>query len=324
MTISTRLTERFGLVHPVVCAPMAMVADGRLAASVSAGGGMGMIGGGYGDASWLEDAFASAGNQPVGCGFITWALRKQPQLLDAALAHRPCALFLSFDDPVPFIGRARDAGVPVFCQVQTRRDAAHAIDAGATVIVAQGIDAGGHSDKRGTMSLVPEIADLIATRAPATLLCAAGGIADGRGLAAALMLGADGVVMGSRFWAAREADAHPGLQAVAVTADGDQTLRTTVMDVARDLDWPRRYVARVLRNKFTDQWHGREADLQHNAATERARWRQAFDAGDGTIASVPVGEAVGLIHAVEPAGEILARVSQEAEQALQRGHRLVA
>ncbi len=324
MPIVTRLTERFGLVHPVICAPMAMVANGRLAAAVSAGGGLGMIGGGYGDAAWLEDAFVSAGNQPVGCGFITWALRKAPHLLDAALQHRPRALFLSFDDPVPFIGRARDAGVPVICQVQTRRDAAHAIDAGASVIVAQGVDAGGHSDKRGTMSLVPEIADLIAARAPATLLCAAGGIADGRGLAAALMLGADGVVMGSRFWAAREADAHPGLQAAAVTANGDQTLRTTVMDIARNLDWPQRYVARVLHNSFTEQWHGREADLTRNAETERVRWRQAFDAGDGSVASVPVGEAVGLIHAIEPAAEILARVTHEAELALQRGHRMVA
>src|SRR6185436_10724210 len=117
--------------------------------------------------------------QAVGCGFITWSLRRQPHLLDLVLARRPRALFLSFDDPQPFADRARDAGVPVICQVQSKRDAARAIDVGADVIVAQGAEAGGHGDRRGTLPLVPEVADLIAARAPATLLCAAGGIVDG-------------------------------------------------------------------------------------------------------------------------------------------------
>ncbi|HWB44397.1 MAG TPA: nitronate monooxygenase, partial [Hyphomicrobiaceae bacterium] len=183
--IRTRLTERFGLIHPIVSAPMAFAAGGRLAAAVSNAGGLGLIGGGYGDDAWLEEQFRAAGNARVGCGFITWSLRRQPHLLDAALAHNPVALFLSFDDPAPFARRIKDAGAALICQVQTRRGAEIALDQGADVVVAQGAEAGGHAGSRATLTLVPEAADLIAARAPATLLCAAGGIADGRGLAAA-------------------------------------------------------------------------------------------------------------------------------------------
>jgi len=324
MPLVTRLTRRFGLDHPVISAPMAFAAGGALAAAVGRAGGLGLIGGAYGDAAWLEEQFTAAGNQAVGCGFITWSLRRQPHLLDLVLARRPRALFLSFDDPQPFADRARDAGVPVICQVQSKRDAARAIDVGADVIVAQGAEAGGHGDRRGTLPLVPEVADLIAARAPATLLCAAGGIVDGRGLAAALLLGADGVVIGSRFWASHEALVHPGLHRAALAADGDQTIRSSVMDIARHLDWPERFTARVLRNTFTERWHGREDELRANAEVEAARWRQAWNDGDAAVASTFIGEGVGLIDSIAPAGEILARIATEAEQVLRRGQRLVA
>ncbi len=206
MAISTRLTQRFNLTHPVISAPMDVIAGGKLAAAVSGAGGLGMLGGGYSDDDdWFDREFAAAGNQAVGCGFITWALRKNPKILDAVIARKPKAIFLSFDDPEPFASKIKGAGIPVICQLQTRADAERAIDCGADVIVAQGTEGGGHGGMRATLTLVPEIADLIAKRAPQTLLCAAGGIADGRGLAAALMLGADGVVVGTRFWASQEA-----------------------------------------------------------------------------------------------------------------------
>lgn len=319
----TRLTERFGLEHPVISAPMALAAGGTLAAAVGRAGGLGLIGGGYGDAAWLEDQFQAAGNQPVGCGFITWSLRRQPALLDLVLAHRPRAVFLSFDDPQPFADRARDAGVPVICQVQTKRDALRAIDVGATVVVAQGAEAGGHGERRSTLPLVPEIANLIAARAPDTILCAAGGIVDGRGIAAALMLGADGVVIGSRFWASTEALVHPGLHRAALAADGDHTVRSTVMDIARNLDWPAQFTARVLRNDFTDRWHGHEDELRANADAESTRWRQALAVGDANIANTFVGEGVGLIDRIEPAADILGRLAIETEQALRRAHRML-
>jgi nitronate monooxygenase len=117
--IATRLTERLGIRHPILLAPMAVVAGGRLAAAVTAAGGLGLIGGGYGDAGWLEQQFAAAGNHRVGCGFITWSLARQPHLLDVALAHRPAVVMLSFGDPRPFGPRIKAAGAQLLCQVQT-------------------------------------------------------------------------------------------------------------------------------------------------------------------------------------------------------------
>jgi nitronate monooxygenase len=172
--LTTRLTERLGITHPILSAPMALVAGGRLAAAVSASGGLGIIGGGYGDPDWLDREFRAAGNQNIGCGFITWSLRKRPELLNFALAHNPKALFLSFDDPEPFASRIRAAGVVLICQVQTRKDAERALACGADIVVAQGAVAGGHGEKRATFTLVPEIADLIAARAPETLLLRGG------------------------------------------------------------------------------------------------------------------------------------------------------
>ncbi len=323
MTISTRLTERLGLTHPIVSAPMAFAGGGRLAAAVSNAGGLGLIGGGYGDKTWLEAQFREGGNARIGCGFITWSLQQQPQLLDVVLAHKPAAVMLSFGDPSSFAGVIKDAGVTLICQVQTRRDAEAALRCGADVLVAQGAEAGGHAEQRATMTLVPEIADLIAGRTPETLLCAAGGIADGRGLAAALMLGADGVLVGSRFWASTEALVHPSLQAAAIAATGDDTVQTSVTDIVRRKDWPGRFKIRVLRNAFTDRWHGREDELRAAVDREAAEFDEAIAAGDARIATPIVGEAAGLISSVEPAGAIVARMVAEAEAHLARAQRLV-
>ena len=319
MALATALTNRLGIEHPIISAPMAYAAGGRLAAAVSAAGGLGLIGGGYGDADWLAEQFRAAGNASVGCGFITWSLAKKPELLDQVLAHSPRAVFLSFGDPQPFADRIRSAGSLLMCQVQTRRDAEHALGVGADVIVAQGSEAGGHGERRSTFTLVPEVANLIAAKSPDTLLCAAGGIADGRGLAAALMLGADGVVVGSRLWASREAEVSPRMHAAALAASGDDTIRSSVMDLARRLDWPERYTARVLRNTFTERWHGREDELLAVAAEEAVKYRQAWLEGDPDNANTFIGEAVGLIDAIEPAGDIVMRMAREAERLLSGG-----
>jgi nitronate monooxygenase len=325
MPIATRLTKRLDIVHPVISAPMDVIAGGKLAAAVSGAGGLGFLGGGYADdGGWFEREFAAAGNQAVGCGFITWSLRNRPELLDAAIARSPKAIFLSFDDPEPFASRIKAAGIPLFCQLQTRADAERAIDCGADIIVAQGTEAGGHGGTRATLTLVPEIADLIAGRAPHTLLCAAGGIADGRGLAAALMLGADGVVVGTRFWAAQEAGVHPGLHQAALAAGGDDTVRQSVLDIVRERAWPARYTGRVLRNAFVAEWLGREAELKEAKAEQVARYRQAAAAGDAGVIATIVGEGIGLIHAIEPAAAILERMVAEAEALLKGAPRYVA
>jgi nitronate monooxygenase len=324
MPIATRLTERLNITHPVISAPMDVIAGGKLAAAVSGAGGLGFLGGGYADdESWLERELAAAGNQAVGCGFITWSLRKRPEMLDLAIARAPKAIFLSFDDPEPFASRVKAAGIALFCQLQTRADAERAIDCGADVIVAQGTEAGGHGGTRATLTLVPEIADLIAKRAPQTLLCAAGGVVDGRGLAAALMLGADGVVAGTRFWAATEALVHRSLHQAALAAGGDDTVRQSVLDIVRERTWPTRYTGRVLKNSFVAEWLGREGELREARAEQVARYRQASAAGDAGIMATIVGEGIGLIHAVEPAAVILERMVTEAELLLSAGSRYI-
>src|SRR3954447_24220320 len=180
---------------------MGSAAGGRLAAAVTNAGGLGLVGSGYADASAIRRELTAAGNARVGIGFILWALEQNPAALDVALDAKPAAVMLSFGDPTPFAGRIRAAGCKIICQVQTLAQAKKAADAGADVIIAQGRDAGGHSGTmRGTMGLIPALVDAVAP----TRVVAAGGIADSRGLAAALALGAAGISLGTRFAASRE------------------------------------------------------------------------------------------------------------------------
>lgn len=310
--ISTRLTKKLHIKHPVIQAPMAFAAGGRLATAVSAAGGLGFIGGAYGDEQWLSEQFKLVGHQSVGCGFITWSLKLKPWLLDRVLEQRPAAVFLSFGNPSEFVGNIKASGVILICQIQTLRDAKHVIDLGADIVVAQGTEAGGHGEKRATFTLVPEIADYIANHAPETILCAAGGIGDGRGLGAALILGADGVLVGSRFWAAQEALVHPHMWQAAIDADGDDTIRTRAVDIVRQLDWSKRYNARVLKNDFTTEWHQNNSGLKAVIKEETLKWHSALANGDATIANAFVGEVTGLIHEVEPARIILEQMVKEA------------
>jgi nitronate monooxygenase len=107
MPIRTRLTSRLRIERPIVLAPMGAAAGGKLAAAVTAAGGLGLIGGGYGDAEWLDHEFDEAGNARIGCGFITWSLARKPQLLDQVLRHSPAAIMLSFGSPLPLPGGSR-------------------------------------------------------------------------------------------------------------------------------------------------------------------------------------------------------------------------
>ncbi len=314
--ILTRLTDTFKIEHPIVLAPMDLVSGARLASAVSAAGGLGLIGGGYGERDWLATQL-DAVTERVGCGFITWSLARQPELLDVALDHDPAAVLLSFGDPTPFAGRIHDAGVPLLCQVCTVEQARQALDAGARVLVAQGGEAGGHgTGTRATFTLVPELADLVAERSPDTLLLAAGGVGDGRGLAAALCLGADGVLMGSRLWATTEAAVPPEALKQALAAEGDDTVRQTVFDVVRGADWPTAYTGRVLRNDFVTTWHGREDEMRETLTHLQQQFTRAKEAGDWTIGNVIVGETVGLIKAIEPAATIIERTVREARTTL--------
>lgn len=317
-TLATRLTRSWNIRHPVLSAPMAFAGGGQLAAAVSRNGGLGLIGGGYGDPAWLEEQFAAAQGHAVGVGFITWSLRKSPSLLADVLKHKPTAVMLSFGDPRPFAADIRAAGAKLICQCQDMEHVVDAVHVGADAVVAQGAEAGGHGALRGGITLIPEAADYIRKSAPSALLLAAGGIADGRGLAAALMLGADGVLMGTRFWASKEALVHARHHKSVIETDGDGTIRTRVADIARQLPWPREFTGRIRRNAFTNRWHGREDELAKNVAVEGPRYRKAFAEGDPENAAVWFGEAAGLIHSIEPAEIILERIIAEALACLKR------
>lgn len=321
--ITTRLTQTLGITHPILQAPMALAAGGALASAVSEAGGLGLIGGGYGQKEFLENEFRLAGNSVVGCGFITWSLKEQEHLLDLALSHNPKALMLSFGDISPYAEKIKAHGAVLIAQVQRIRDAEAALDHGADVIIAQGAEAGGHGEKRATISLVPETADLIAKSYPEALLCAAGGIADGRGLAAALALGADGVLMGTRLWAAEEANVHPNMHQAAIDADGDETIRSSVMDIARQRNWPEPYNARVLKNAFTQFWHGHEDDLRDELDRVVPEYQEAWDKGDTDYANTFVGEATGLIHDIAPARTIIETIVSDAEAVITSNKALV-
>ncbi len=317
--IETTLTRLLGIEHPILLAPMGSAAGGRLAAAVTNAGGLGLVGSGYASADTIRKELAEAGNARVGIGFITWALEKHPAALDVALDARPAAVMLSFGDPAPFTGRIKDAGCRIICQVQTLSQARDAAAAGADIIIAQGRDAGGHSGMtRGTMGLVPAVVDAVA---PIPVV-AAGGIADGRGLAAALALGAAGVSMGTRFTASRESLWDQGMKAAALAAGGDQTEQTRVFDVVRDAPWPAIYPGRALRNAFSARWHGREEALAvDRQAQENAYLATAPD--DFATRVVWAGEGVDLVNDILPAAEIIERIVAQAAAILTQGARMV-
>jgi len=308
--IRTKLTDMFGLQHPLILAPMGGVAGGALAAAVSNAGGLGLVGGGYGDREWLrtELSVVKAGTKrPWGVGLITWSI--EPDVLELALSYRPDAFILSFGDPRPHVPAIRKAGCRLICQVQDLAQAKLAAAAGADLIVAEGNEAGGHSGTRGTFPFVPAVVDAVA---PLPVV-AAGGIADGRGLAAALALGAQGALLGTRFYASTEALGHARAKARLVAGAGDDTVRTRVFDVVRGYPWPREFPGRALRNTFVERWQGREDDLITRLENEQSAYQNAARSGDTDVAVVWAGEAIDLITSIESAAALVSRISSEAE-----------
>jgi nitronate monooxygenase len=317
--VATGFTSLLGIRHPIMLAPMDIVAGGRLTKAVSDAGGFGVLGGGYGkDETWLRRELGVAGDVArIGVGFITWSVAQNIRSLDIVLERRPKALMLSFGDPAPHAERARSRGIAVICQVQTVAMAREAVAKGADIIVAQGAEGGGHGGSCATLPLVPAVVDAVGHQVP---VVAAGGIADGRGLAAALALGAQGVAMGTRFYAADEALAHPAALQRIVEADGSETIRSILFDLARRNVWPAPFTGRALQNAFSRRWASRERELLQQPETEGTRYLAASAAGDFETAAVIAGEAVGLIHEVLPTAETVRRTIEEAQTVLQQLH----
>ncbi|MEU9318388.1 nitronate monooxygenase [Streptomyces sp. NPDC048295] len=319
MALSTAFTKMFGVRHPIALAPMGGSAGGALAAAVSRGGGLGLLGGGYGDREWLarELPVAAASGRPWGIGFLSWAAGVGA--VEQALEYGPRAVMLSFGDPSPFVERIRAAGAAVIVQVTDLEEARTAVDLGADVIVAQGTESGGHGARRGraTLPFVPVVADLAA---PVPVL-AAGGIADGRGVAAALALGAAGALIGTRFQATVESLADPATAEAIVSGRGQDTERSGVLDIARGAGWSTaKYTARTLGHPYLDHWRDREAEL---AADPEARHTYQADVARGHVPPLPVwaGEGVDLVNDVPPAADLVAALAAQAEAALTRAGR---
>lgn len=296
---------------------MAGIGGGRLASAVSRAGGLGFIGGGYVQREWLIEQLALCEGQPFGVGFIQWALeealRQQPDLLHLVLQARPQAVLLSFGSLGAVGDRVREAGVVLVAQVQTVAQARAAVAAGAQVVVAQGGEAGGHGGLRGTMALVPAVVDAVS---PVPVV-AAGGIADGRGLAAALMLGASAVLCGTAFYACEESLAHIEAKRRLVQASGDDTAKGPMFDWLRGLSWPDGpWSLRTLRNAFTERWAGDLEALRRDLPRQQSVWREAAGRGDFDVAPVIAGEAADLVRAQRSAAHIVEDLVQQAARCL--------
>ncbi len=325
----TRFTELFGLTYPVMSAPMALHSGGRLAGAVTAAGGLGAFGGIHPakGPDWIAGeaaAIRAAGDGPFAVGFITAFLPMFEPLFEATLEAGPAAVALSFGDPQPWLDRLGKAGIRTMCQVQTFDDAARAVDAGADVLVVQGTEAGGHT---GRMSLLPFLAGA-AARWPDVPLLAAGGIADGRTLAAALTAGADGAWVGTAFLATPEAvEVHDLHKELIVGSDGGDTVLTRAYDIVSGLPWPDGVGERTRRNRFTDEWADREAEL----AARRSEFVRPPGANpfvappDPERDEVLYGQGAGFVTAVRPAAEVLRTMCDDAEAILRtRPGRLLA
>lgn len=304
--IRTRFTDLFGLQHPIMSAPMAMHSGGTLAAAVSAAGGMGSFGGIHAvePPEWVgaQAAIVRARTDgPFAIGFITPFLNFFEGHFQAALDASPDAIALSFSDPGDWARRAKAAGCRLICQAQTFGDADLAVAAGADVLVAQGTEAGGHT---GTMTTLPLLAG-IAERHPDVPLLAAGGIADGRTLAAALLAGADGAWLGTAFLATPEAiEIDETHKAAIVESDGGDTVFTRAYDIASGMPWPAAIGERVRRDSFTDEWTEREAELRQR--------REDVTAGRPVL----YGQSAAFVDSVWPAADVVRRVSEDAERIL--------
>jgi nitronate monooxygenase len=295
--LRTALTERLGLRHPIVQAPMGGVAGPELASAVSAAGALGTLTAGPNDGPEKVEREAAQMTERFGIGTLAWRLDEEPEILDAALAAKPTAIAISAGQVVPHAARVVEAGIPLFVQVSTADGARCAIRAGADFVVAQGTDAGGHTGSVPTLPLLEAVLAAVED----TPVLAAGGIASGRGLAGVLAMGCAGAWVGTRFAATREALGDDARKQRLLDAHENDTVHTRVFDIAQGLAWPPEFPGRALRDDFTERWHGREDEVTP----------AEFEGGH-----VYAGAAVGAISDIPPAGELVERMAAEAEARL--------
>jgi nitronate monooxygenase len=314
--LQTRLCDLFAIEHPVLNAPMGGGdAPAELAAAVSEAGGLGLIGGTtIGGTEWLIAQIRRAReltDRPFGVGFISH-FPGTAKLMAAALDEGVRIIAHSFSDPTPFVGAAHAAGAIVLCQVRTVAGARLAADGGVDVVTAQGTEAGGHTGLVSTLPLVPAVVDEVA---PLPVV-AAGGIADGRGIAAALMLGADGVWVGTRFLGTRECGVSDAYKASVVAATADDTSLTDVFDIAAGRPWPEGVSGRAIRNRFFERWQGREEELRTWAGEHREEYLSLGPESETQEKAIWAGEAASFVTGIERASDVVRHLVADAADVL--------
>jgi len=314
--LSTALTRRLGIRHPLIQAGMGHEAGGALAAAVSNAGALGTIGsiGAGPDALAAEIATCRAATAaPFAVNVVTWPWAPfADALLDVALEAQAPVVTLSFGDPLPALARCRAAGRTVLVQVQDLAGARAALAARPDALIVQGTEAGGHTGRRGTLSFAAQVLD-VAGDVPVVV---AGGIATGRGLAAALAMGAAGAVMGTRFKASVEFAGSRALKEALVASDGGNTRYDELWDEACGLVWPNRVTGRALENRFSAEWSARRAELRETVA---AMPPFAFLAGLAQDPATEInwaGESAGMVAGIVPAARIVEEVTADAERLL--------
>jgi nitronate monooxygenase len=322
--LRTRICDLLGIETPILNAPMGGgSAGGELAAAVSAAGGLGMIGGmSLGGADWLRQQIRlvrERTDRPFGVGFISHRLPRSAELFDVAIEERVPVIAHSFADPAPYMARARDIGAKVLCQVRDVEGALEAARAGVDVIVAQGSEAGGHTGRISTLPLIPLVVDAVAPL-PAI---GAGGIGDGRGLAAALMLGAEGAWLGTAFLTSPESGYSPAQKQRVLEIGPKDTVLSESFDIFGKSSWPQGVAGRAARNEISERWHGREDELRGQLDAVRTQYEEAIRRGDLSVDPVWAGESAGMVTRSEPAGETVRRIAAEAERVIAERARFV-
>ena len=316
--IHTRICELLGITHPIVLGGMGSATSAALVSAVSNAGAFGTLGTSGMSAAQITAAAKSireATDKPFGINHLLFRITEDA--FAATLQTRPNVVAFAWarqdQDLRAFFRRVHDAGSKVMYMAGEVPEARRAAEAGADYIVAQGTEAGGHVGWMATMTIVPMILRAVA---PLPVL-AAGGIADGRGFTAALALGADAVLVGTRFLAAVESPIHPNLKQAIVDSDGHDTVLTEIADIARGHVWPGA-MARAKRNAFIERWSGREWALRQCQSEAGKACIEAARAGDADNAPLLFGQDAGLIDSVKPVAEIIADMVSEADEIIRR------
>lgn len=326
--IRTALCALLGIEHPIIQAGMGPFAPASLAAAVSNAGGLGSLGT-FGldpiqlvrPADDLERQFASIRtltDRPFAINFVVPYLDERADervaLFDLGLSIQPKVVSLALGDPGDWVERAHGAGALVMHQVTTVDQAKRAAERGVDLIVAQGSEAGGYGGSVATIVLVPQVVDAVR---PIPVV-AAGGIFDGRGLAAALVLGAAGVNVGTRFLASKEATIADGYKHAIIAAASQDAVKFDALNDLLPSPGTKGYgtVLRAIRTPFIDELMAHRELGRREGDRLRGILRTAILAGKVDEVMPTAGQSAGGIDEVLPAAEIVHRMVSEAEMAL--------